>query len=288
MRKKILIIYLILFLILFNVTNLSFAQIDSIQNNTCELTILNTIKSDLVISFDNSLKVIKSPYYFNWNDYAIVGATIALTGASFTVDNEIRESILSTKSNLMDNVTYVGEAFGNAKYGTALSALLYTSGLIFDHNDLRETGQMIAEAMLWNGIFTELLKITFVRYRPYTGNENLRMEPFEFELDANENSLPSGHTSTAFTIATVLSEQIDNTYASIALYSLASLTAYQRVYADAHWFSDTFLGAVLGTFIGLKITSLHEKHREINRSLRLGIYPQLNSGGYKLGLFIQF
>lgn len=52
----------------------------------------------------------------------------------------------------MDNVTYVGEAFGNAKYGTALSALLYTSGLIFDHNDLRETGQMIAEAMLWNGI----------------------------------------------------------------------------------------------------------------------------------------
>lgn len=97
-----------------------------------------------------------------------------------------------------------------------------------------------------------------------------------------------GHTSTAFTIATVLSEQIDNTYASIALYSLASLTAYQRVYADAHWFSDTFLGAVLGTFIGLKITSLHEKHREINRSLRLGIYPQLNSGGYKLGLFIQF
>lgn len=103
---------------MFTVTNLSFAQIDSIQNNTCELTILNTIKSDLVVSFDNSLKVIKSPYYFSWNDYAIVGATIALTRASFTVDNEIRESILSTKSNLMDNAIF-GEAFGNAKYGTA-------------------------------------------------------------------------------------------------------------------------------------------------------------------------
>lgn len=278
-----------LFLSFWWMANYTLAQNYITNNDSCDSSpLFSTIKSDIMLSFNNSLEVVKSPYYFDWNDYAIVGASIALTGASLTIDNEVRKSIQSTKSNFMDDFTSVGEAFGNAKYGTALSALLYTSGLIFDDNDIRETGQMIAEAMLWNGIFTELLKVTFVRYRPYTGNNNLRMELFEFELDTDENSLPSGHTSTAFTIATVLSEQIDNTYASIALYSLASITAYQRVYSDAHWFSDTFLGAVLGTFIGLKIASLHEKHKEINRSFSYGIFPQINESGYHLGLVLQF
>jgi membrane-associated phospholipid phosphatase len=270
-------------------SSIIFAQNDTNDNNTCDsVKFINAIRSDLEFSYENSLNVFKSPYYFDSNDFLITGVIVALTVTSFTIDNSIRKSVIKNKNNLMNKVTSVGENFGNAKYGSALSALLYFTGLIFDNQDVRETGQMLAESMLWNGVYTELLKITFLRYRPYTGNTNLKMEPFEFEHDSNENSLPSGHTSTAFTIATVLSQKLDNTYASIVLYSLASLTTYQRVYADVHWFSDTFLGAALGTIIGLKISSLHNKHNEENKSLKYSIYPNFDSNSYKVGVLLQF
>jgi hypothetical protein len=51
-------------------------------------------------------------------------------------------------------------------------------------------------------------------------DQNTGIDFFEFET--NENSLPSGHTTTVFTITTVLSERLDNFYASATLCSLAS------------------------------------------------------------------
>ena len=113
-------------------------------------------------------------------------------------------------------------------------------------------------------------------------------ELFEFESDFEETSLPSGHTSTAFTVATVLSQRIDNTYASIALYSMASLTALQRVYVDRHWFSDTILGAALGTVVGLKVVKLHEENSSPQNGFQYSIFPQVNSGNYGIGLALQF
>ena len=38
------------------------------------------------------------------------------------------------------------------------------------------------------------------------------------------------------------------------LYALAGVTAWSRVYHDNHWFSDTFLGAALGTSVGLAVS----------------------------------
>ena len=110
----------------------------------------------------------------------------------------------------------------------------------------------------------------------------------EFESDFKETSLPSGHTSTAFTAATILSNRIDNMYASVALYSLASLTALQRIYVDRHWFSDTILGAALGTAIGLKVVKLHEENASPKEDFQYNFYPQLQSGNIGIGLALQF
>ena len=278
-----------LFFIIFLLPTLSYGQINSEQSLAIKnSSITKTLYSDAVLSFNTSLDLLKSPYSFDKEDMIMTGVVLGMTAASFSLDNKLRSETFNSHNPTMDKFTDFGEKFGTPIYGSILSGLLYTTGLFTSNTHLKATGQMLAEGILTNGIYTQLLKITFGRARPFTGEPNTEIDPFEFEFESAENSFPSGHTSTAFTIATILSEQIDNIYVSIGLYSLASLTAYQRIYADVHWFSDTIFGAALGTFIGLKIVKLHNGNLTKSENYKLSLYPQFSSKNYGLGLSIQF
>lgn len=282
MIKKILIF-------LFFTQGLYLSQINnSFESEPIEATRYSILKGDAIFSLNTTLQLLESPYYFDNTDLTMVGIIISVTGASISLDNNLRSDVLSTRSRKFDKITYWGEKFGRPVYATILSGLLYSSGLIFKDKHMQETGQILAEAMVCTGIYTTLLKISLGRARPYTGEGNLEIEPLEFEFDSNENSLPSGHTSIAFTVATVLSERIDNMYASVALYSLASLTAYQRIYSDVHWFSDTVLGAALGTVIGLKLVKLHEKSNPEPSDYTLNVFPIITPRNYEVAFSLQF
>jgi membrane-associated phospholipid phosphatase len=220
------------------------------NNNFNSTSIYENMKSDAVIFYNVGLNFIQSPLHFDKTDFILTGAILGFTAASLPLDQPMRTNIAKVHGKTLDKVTNIGEKFGNAKYGTILSGALYVGGLISGDNYTRQTGQMLAEAMLPNGLVSTGTKMMFGRTRPFVDKGSYSMEMFEFETEFEETSLPSGHTSTAFTIATVLSNRIDNTYASIALYSMASLTAFQRIYVDKHWYSDTILGAALGTVIG--------------------------------------
>ena len=250
--------------------------------------LITELSTDAICSIDRTFRLIKSPFNFNSNEFIFAGFIIATTGASFSIDNDIRRDVLKTKGRNLDEITYYGEKFGRPVYASVLSVFLYMTGLLGSNDYMKETGQILAEAMICNGIFTKLLKETLGRARPFTGESYKDISPFEFEFAKSENSLPSGHTSTAFTVATVLSERFKNVYASLALYGMASLTAFQRIYSDVHWFSDVLLGAALGTFIGLKIVSLHEKDNLNKRNFNMNIFPQINRNTYGVGFSFNF
>jgi membrane-associated phospholipid phosphatase len=108
------------------------------------------------------------------------------------------------------------------------------------------------------------------RSRPFLGDGPRRFTPFQFHEEAT--SLPSGHTTAAFAISSVLSERIKNPYATVGLYSLATLTAVARVYEDEHWFSDTVFAAAIGTVLGEAVVNLHED----NDSSSLHLFPTQN------------
>jgi membrane-associated phospholipid phosphatase len=277
------------FFILLFVQTIAFSQFEYDEyNHEQNKSFSNNIKTDAILSFNTSLELLQSPFFFDKNDMLLTGVVLAIAGASFSFDNKIRNEAINSHNPTLDKITNIGENFGRPIYGSILGGLLYTAGLFTSNNHMKTTGQMLAEAILTNGIYTQLFKLTLGRARPFTGEPYTEIDPFEFEFESEENSLPSGHTSTAFTVATVLSERIDNIYASVALYSLASLTAYQRVYTDVHWFSDTILGAALGTFIGLKIVKLHEKNLAKNDKFNLNIYPQITSTSYGVGFAFEF
>jgi hypothetical protein len=247
-----------------------------------------TLKSDFLYSFNAGFEVLKSPLHFDNDDLLLTSLLVAATGAAMSIENQVRSDVSKMHSNSLDKLNGITEHFGRPIYGSILSGLLYSTGLIFKDHYLKETGQMLTEAIIVNGIFTTVLKATLGRARPFTNDPNTDIDFFEFEFETNENSLPSGHTSTAFTIATVLSERLDNIFASVTLYSLASLTAYQRIYTDVHWLSDVVMGAALGTFIGLKIVKLHEKSNPEPSEYTLNIFPVITPRNYEVAFSLQF
>lgn len=97
-----------------------------------------------------------------------------------------------------------------------------------------------AESALTNG----LIKLAFRRIRPASAPPG----PLPYGLRRPRTSaFPSGHATSAFMAATLLS---DGTRAAPAYFTLATLVAASRVYVRMHHASDTVAGAVLGLALG--------------------------------------
>ncbi len=80
----------------------------------------------------------------------------------------------------------------------------------------------------------------------------------------NNYSFPSGHTETAFIVATVLSAYVAWRYWPV-LYLLAGAVGISRLYLDVHYLTDVAAGAATGILIGvLVIYGLH----------RMGLYER--------------
>jgi hypothetical protein len=69
---------------------------------------------------------------------------------------------------------------------------------------------------------------------------------------------PSGHTSSSFTVASVLDE-FYGPKVGIPAYVLASLVAYRMVDSGDHWASDVVFGATLGWVVGHTIAGKHKQ-----------------------------
>jgi membrane-associated phospholipid phosphatase len=226
-------------------------------------------------SLDDGLYILKSPVHFSGKDWAITGAIVGTTALSMFLDNDIRDVVRRNQTETMDNITKVGQYYGEVAPAVSLSAGLYAVGLIFNERSVSLTGRLLAESLLYAGTINVLLKVLFSRSRPYNNNGNMDFGNYVFDNDYY--SMPSGHTTVAFVVSTVLAERIQNIYATIGLYGLASLTAYQRIYSDNHWFSDSVLSAAIGMVIGRTVVKLNSSDPYQNNFPDITILP-INKG----------
>lgn len=105
---------------------------------------------------------------------------------------------------------------------------------------------------LW--LMVELLKVLLKRQRPYSFLSNIRI------LGPRErgNSFPSGHTSQAFFMASLLSHYFFPGFlAAILLYTLALCVGITRMYVGMHYPRDVLGGIILGTSWGLVGVSIN-------------------------------
>lgn len=99
---------------------------------------------------------------------------------------------------------------------------------------------------LW--LIVELMKILIRRRRPYIYLKEIRIVGER----ARGHSFPSGHTSQAFFLATMLFQHFNpGIIGALALYAIALLVGITRIYVGMHYPRDVIAGSVLGSVWGL-------------------------------------
>lgn len=145
----------------------------------------------------------------------------------------------------LDRVMWTFTQIGNGAFGILLCIFLYFSG----------QRQLAVELLL--GIFTlwlavEIIKAIVERSRPFLAMEKARIIGWR----ERGLSFPSGHTSQAFFMATLLAHYLQVGPLTAGLvYAIAAIVAFTRIYVGAHYPRDVIGGAILGSVWGI-LTSL--------------------------------
>jgi hypothetical protein len=124
----------------------------------------------------------------------------------------------------------------------------------------------MAQALLVNSAWTGILKYSLHRQRP-DGSDFL--------------SLPSGHSSTAFALATVV-ERHYGWKAGLPAYALAAGIGLSRIESNKHYLSDVIAGATIGTIVGRTVTRLNGERPKSRRTI--AITPATDPHGAGIGL----
>ncbi len=247
------------------------------QSDSSKRPFLPIVLSDTKQFFIDAGNFFSKPVHWHQDDWFKTGAIVGGTSAAFLVDNDVRTLMQRNQSSIADDLSEAGRIYGENYFGVGLSAGMYGFGLFTKNKEIRTTGFMVFEAVAFSAAITQSIKFLSGRSRPYMNAGNTEFSPFTFEED--HVSLPSGHSTAAFAISSVLAGKINNTYASIGLYSIATLTALSRVYTDVHWTSDILLGSAIGYVTGKSVLSLHD---DGTTTSSLIITPYIN------GLYIEY
>lgn len=232
----------------------------------------HTVGSDMLSWFGGLGHVLTSPLRWDHNDALMAGVFVAGTGGSFLLDDEVRTVMLRNRNPFNDALEPVGNGYATVLYMGPAALLLWASGAVAGNDWMRETGNMLVTGVFAIGVIQIPVSITVGRARPFFNEGNASAKLFAGTND-DRASFFSGHSMVAFCFSTILSHQIDNVWATVGLYTLATMGPLARLYIDKHWFSDTVIGSALGTFVGETIWKWHTGKKTTGDSGRLQFYP---------------
>jgi membrane-associated phospholipid phosphatase len=227
----------------------------------CEFPISAQLKYNFSQFGDETLDFIKQPGKWEGSDWLKLGAITAGTFLIMeTVDQPVRTAVLKDQ-----RYYYSAPIVGGRVWGEIYSPIVLFSGyaiysLLTQDIGTRKIAYEIGQASLYAGGFSFILKLIIGRSRPYSNEGKGFFRPFSSIFNQDSKSMPSGHSTVAFILSTVLSRNTDSPVLKILAYVPAVFTMISRVYQDQHWTSDTFAGAALGYFVGTWVVDHHESN----------------------------
>ncbi|MCD4683876.1 MAG: phosphatase PAP2 family protein, partial [Bacteroidales bacterium] len=184
-------------------------------------------------------KIVASPIKWRAKEWSIFAGILGASVVTYVYDKEIYDFFQRNKSETTEIVSkYVIEPWGSGLYSIPLLGIIYLSaGKNNHHKNVALTG---LKAFLLSGGAAVLTKHIFHRHRP-SDNEPpdpyMWQGPYPFTMDYT--SFPSGHTTTAFAVASVLAQGYkDKLWVGITSYSIATLVGLSRLHDGKHWATD--------------------------------------------------
>lgn len=199
-----------------------------------------------------------------WKWFGAAAAGVLVTG---TLLDRREGDPKEDSQNRLDKLASKLEPFG-AGYSFATLAAFYGAGKLFDSprsSAVAEDG--LTASLIAAGIISPAIKWIVGRVRPADTSSSTDFHPF-----GHNHSFPSGHTTQAFTVATVISRHYDSPFIDAGAYTVAALVGYARHQHQAHWASDIAAGALLGITVGRTVVRLNDE----NRGVRITVVPSDN------------
>jgi membrane-associated phospholipid phosphatase len=213
----------------------------------------------------------------HWNSTQWMTATTVASAEAILIYADGDKNIqLWAQKNRNATTNFIERDFGDPMGSGICPAIIigtsYIAGCIFHNDKPKRFAMMAAKSFVISGATAGVAKYIFQRHRPFQDNP-----PNPGNWDGpfgnfTHFSFPSGHTTVAFSFATMLAlEYPKPVIIPVAAYSLAALTAFGRINGNYHWTSDVLMGACIGYFTS-KLVFNHNNWGKIQR--RKKITPQ--------------
>ena len=217
----------------------------------------------------DTTKISRDPLFTRkdaWLAVAFLATTAAMTPLDERLAQKLQDSTLQANRLFGDLAT--GVEYITAPGAFIIGGTMYAIGRLGGNERLADLGWHGTEAVLVGTVVYGLGKGVFGRARPETVDA---ADPRAFQFGRGFGggpyaSFPSGHTTTAFAAAAAVTSETSRWWPKSTwiiaplMYGGATSVGLSRMYHNKHWASDVAMGALLGTFAGLKVVQYHHSH----------------------------
>lgn len=216
-----------------------------------------------MVKFSSRICAESIPRRFGGDIYSYITAPLSWSGSDITalamtgggalcllmIDDRARRIIQNNKSAMLDATCSYAKHFGDGRILMGVSAAFAVKGALCNNSRDYDVAWSCVESFLFAGFVNVSIQQLFGRKRPIAGDNAL--DSFTGpHIKTYDRAFPSGHAMAAFSCASVIAEYHDELWVDILAYTVASGTAFSRVYHDRHWLSDIFMGSAIGIFTG--------------------------------------
>lgn len=217
-----------------------------------------------------------APVRWERREWTRLGMGIVAVAASAALDEEIRDFIENNSSPASESMAGAFEPFGQ-EYSWGVLAAFYLGGRHFQNEQASAVARDgLAASVIAAGVITPILKTVVGRKRPSQTEGT-------FALREGGASFPSGHTTQAFALASVISSHYQSPWVKASAYGIASLVGAARMQNNGHYASDVIAGAVIGTLVGRTVVRLHR-----GEGSDIRIAPVLSPDGKSGAIALEF
>ncbi|MDD4004939.1 MAG: phosphatase PAP2 family protein [Elusimicrobiaceae bacterium] len=195
------------------------------------------------------------PLHWNGNEWAMAGGVIGGSLLAFTIDDTVRQNLKTHRSGFFTSLSDVTTHWGDWKQQVPILMGVYVTGLATKNETLNKIAADGVEAsVIAAGILNPLAAYVAGRALPNADENAMKFEPFT----PGRYSFPSGHTTAAFALSTVLDQNLRAKFGywqTPLLYGMAAGCAVSRVYDHTHYVSEIIWGAGVGWAVGYWVSN---------------------------------